>query len=455
MFFLILLLFLIFNTSHILANDRNIFGLHLTQTSDIHQVQHIINSSNGDWGWVTIVIRSDQLNHQTWQDFFDNCRRFHLIPIVRLATTVEGDNWKRPTNSDIDNLASFLNSLNWPTTNQHVIVFNEINHASEWGGEVDIHNYADTAIYTSQKFKHLNSNFFVLPAALDLATPSQPPKFESASNTYQQILAYQPNFFDHFNGLASHPYPNHGYIGTPADTGQHSILGYRWESKIIGKNLPVFITETGWPHAEGIKTNHYYYRLATTVKFLQQAFNTWQLDSQVIAVTPFIFNYTQEPFDHFSWLDQNQLLYPQYQSLIDLPKSQNQPQQTTNYQKIKHHLPLIIFSNNEYSGYVSLKNTGQSIWGEHNFCLPPKSSDNIKLEMICTDSQLTEPGLAKQFNFKFTVSPSNNRQQKSFIAWQGIEPIYISPINSSGTIYRPKTNLLYRLRSWLYQNFKI
>ena len=91
--FLILFLFfgVIFNKS-ILASP-NIFGLHLTQTQDLISAKDIINSNGGDWGWVTIVIRTDQLDYRTWQDFFDNCRRYHLIPIIRLATYSDNGNW--------------------------------------------------------------------------------------------------------------------------------------------------------------------------------------------------------------------------------------------------------------------------------------------------------------------------------------------------------------------------
>src|SRR3989339_1302994 len=99
-----------------LAADHNIFGLHLIQTADINSVAPVINSTGGDWGYITIVIRTDQFDYRTWQDFFDQCRRLHLVPIVRLANILDGPNWQAPTLSDIDNLADFLNTLNWPTT---------------------------------------------------------------------------------------------------------------------------------------------------------------------------------------------------------------------------------------------------------------------------------------------------------------------------------------------------
>ena len=115
MFFALLLTLFLLKTTPILASD-NIFGLHLTQTSDINSAAPLINSAGGDWGWATIVIRVDQLDSNTWQNFFDICRRQHITPILRLATTIKTDGtWNRPQKPDINKLADFLNSLNWWT----------------------------------------------------------------------------------------------------------------------------------------------------------------------------------------------------------------------------------------------------------------------------------------------------------------------------------------------------
>ncbi|HQI13479.1 MAG TPA: hypothetical protein PLU48_02775, partial [Candidatus Woesebacteria bacterium] len=88
MFFLLLISLLFFyGRQPILASDFNSFGLHLTQPSDIDSAAKIINSNGGDWGYATIVIRTDQLDVNTWQGFFNQCRKLHIIPIIRLATT--------------------------------------------------------------------------------------------------------------------------------------------------------------------------------------------------------------------------------------------------------------------------------------------------------------------------------------------------------------------------------
>lgn len=459
LFILILITLIGFLTpNHSIATDRNIFGLHLTQPQDIQIAKSVINSGQGDWGWATIVIRTDQLDKNTWQDFFDNCRKFHIIPIIRLSTIMENGYWKRPDISDIDNLANFLNSLNWPTTNQHIILFNEINHGSEWGGAVDIKSFTDIAIYSYQKFKTLNKNFVVLSSPLDLAAPNSKDQLKSAANVYREIFLYNPKYFESFDALASHSYPNHGFVGTPKDNGQHSIKGYQWELKYIKslgvqKTFPVFITETGWPHRQGETNANNFYTVQTSAKFLIEAIKIWSKDTRVMAITPFIFNYPYAPFDHFSWVDKSEKLYPQYQSVLDLPKNKNIPQQTTSYQIINNRLPFLLLTNTDYSGHITLKNTGQSIWGETKFCLQPITSENVILEAICTSDNLVYPNQTETFQYKLKIKSDSQNIKKTTISWDKLEPIEIISINGSGTIYSPKTTIREKIIQYLQSLF--
>jgi len=453
MFFLILILTFFLNYRPILASDRNIFGLHLAEVSDIDSASKIINSKEGDWGYVTIVIRLDQLDKNTWQDFFDKCRQNHVIPIIRLSTIMIDNYWKKPEISDIDNLANFLDSLNWPVKNRYIVLFNEVNHGSEWGGETDIKNYADTALYTIDKFKSLNPDFFVLGGAIDLAAPENPPQFKSAPNFLREIYLYKPEYYDKIDGWASHSYPNHGFVGLPSQSGQHSIRGYQWElSQIksfgVTKEYPVFITETGWPHREGQKNDNKYYTADTSAKFLISAIKIWESDNRVIAVTPFIYNFPFPPFDHFSWVNSDMKIYPKYQQIIDTPKKQNNPPQITSYKIRFNYLPFILFPNREYLGQIILENTGQSIWSEKPFCLKPQASDNISLEPICTDNSVTKPGQSQTFNYKMTINQITNDKQ-TFISWENLPPLEISPIKGLGKLYSPKLSLKDKLSQFI------
>lgn len=449
MIIFLLLFFSLLFSSPILASD-NIFGLHLSQTEDIHSAAKVINSQGGDWGWITIVIQSKQLDQNTWQDFFDNCRKYHLIPIVRIATIGDGSNWKVPEFSDIDNTIIFLNSLNWPTKEQHVILFNEINHASEWGGKVNISDFTQKSFYAAKKFKETNPNFFVLSTALDLSAPEKAPQYRSAENVYKEIISINPSYFDYIDGLASHSYPNKGFIGSPDGSGRFSIRGYIWELDLlkklgVTKNLPVFITETGWPHQEGIKKNKTFYSSKIASEFLIKSITqVWSSDPRVKAITPFIYNYAQEPFDHFSWLDQSGNLYPGYQDLVNLSKKQNNPEQIVSYHLEKIKTPLLILENKEYDGQLTLKNTGQSIWGEKEFCLPSTSSQNIQTSNLCSDNLLTYPGQYKIFNFKFTVKPSNNQNQ-TYLSWGNLDKYEIQKFAKESVLYHPKETFLQKV----------
>ncbi|MBU4209898.1 hypothetical protein KKC08_01940 [Patescibacteria group bacterium] len=457
--FLLLLfsiIYLLLNNQPVFSQERNIFGLHLTQDSDIHKTKDIINSSNADWGWTTIVIPLNNLNHNAWQNFFNNCRKYHIIPIIRLATTQQNAIWQSPVYQDIDKLANFLNSLNWPTKTQHIILFNEPNQSKEWGGKINPRHYTDIAVYASQKLKKLNPNFYILSAGLDLAAPDKNPQFMSADTFYRQIIEYKSDYFNNIDAISSHSYPNPGFIGKPTDIGKFSILGYQWEldflkSLGINKNFPIFITETGWPHREGESNNNQFYTLNTATDFLKSAILLWQQDIRIQAVTPFIFNYPYSPFDHFSWVDKQENLYPQYQKIIDIPKQQNNPQQITESELVKKKLPFIIFPQKKYQGKIKLKNTGQSIWGENetSFCLSPQSTANVELGPICTNHEIIEPGQTHEFKFTFQIIPSEIPQSNTFISWKNIDPIQLTPITKNSLIFRPKTNIKQKILNFL------
>ncbi len=456
MFWLIFLLLFFLSPQPILASDFNSFGLHLTQPSDIDQAATIINSSGGDWGYATITIRGDQLDKNVWQDFFNKCRQLHIIPIIRLATVMENNSWQIPTTDNIDQLAIFLNSLNWPMIPQYIIPFNEVNHAKEWGGGVDIKTFTDLFIYTSQKFKSLNPNFFILSSPLDLAAPQNPPLSLSAANVYRQIYQYNPQYFDSFDGLASHSYPNYGFIGLPGDQHAHSIKGYAWELNFIknlgiNKTYPVFITETGWPHREGVSKNNRYYTVKTSAEFLKQALNIWGQDTRVKAVTPFIYNYPDYPFDHFSWLKKDGSLYPEYQAIINLPKKKNNPQQITAFEVYRLNLPLLIFSQKTQHGNIHLKNTGQSIWGETQLCLHNESSPNISTQNLCTDTQLIQPGRIQKLNFTFTI---NSYLENTYLKWQDTPEYPIKALNPNSSLYHPKDSFLSQLKNRILGFFR-
>lgn len=311
------------------AASSNIFGMHLAQYNDedVESIAQLVNSRGGDWGYITLIIQETDRDVDKWQGIFDKLKKLHLTPIIRIATQAEGDHWRRPDAHEAGEWAQFLDALEWPTSDRYVILFNEPNHASEWGGSVNPENYGEVARVFAQTLETRNSAFFVMIAAMDASAPSSPPSHEDQHTFYSRMLSRFPagDFNTYISGLASHSYPNPGYRGKPTDTGRKSIRTYEWELQTLKskgvKSLPVYITETGWPHSEP-NGNTAYYDANTVAEYYRYAFQeVWFKDSRVRAVTPFTFTYPVSTFANFSWeRPDGSSVYPQYTVIMNMPK---------------------------------------------------------------------------------------------------------------------------------------
>ena len=279
------------------AQENNKVGISLLQPSseDISEAASLINSQNGDWGYVTLVIQENDRDVRKWQDIFEHLRESHLIPIIRLATSPQGEVWRRPEEKDAKEWADFLNKLNWVVKKRYVVLFNEPNHASEWGGEVDAKNYASVAFAFAKMLKESNLDYVLMLAGLDAAAPSYPSQYEDSGVFITEMLSTNVNqLMMYIDAWASHSYPNPAFSGSVWDTGKKSIRGYEYEIDLlhqlgITKDLPIFITETGWK--EGVLSEF------TIAQNYRIAYNEiWGQNSRVYAVTPFVFKYLSEPF---------------------------------------------------------------------------------------------------------------------------------------------------------------
>ena len=373
--FLFLFSFDIYSFDSSLPNNK--FGIHLAvpNKEDIKKAAELVNSSGGQWGYVTVVIQENDRNFDKWQETFDLCRRYKLIPIVRIATQPDGANWKKPSVKDINQWVSFLDHLNWVVKDRYVILFNEPNHATEWGGEIDPIGYADISLEFAKKLKSKNKDFFVMLAGFDASAPSSHPNFEDEAIFIQKMFSYKPELFSSnlISGWTSHSYPNPGFLGSPYDRGRGTITNYEWELdylNVIGittKDLPVFITETGWPHGENKNAkNSIIYPLSSVVaENMKVAYeNVWNPDYRVRAVTPFILNYETEPFLNFSWKKPNSNeYYSHFTAIKYLAKIKGEPEQEENGEIIQN-LPAEILVNSTYFFTINLYNFGQPIWDE-------------------------------------------------------------------------------------------
>lgn len=318
----------------------------------------------GEWGYVTELIRLDDLNPQKWQTFMDLCADLRLTPILRLATTYDNQsNWWNAPPADHDGdyqavagrYVEFVSSLTWPTDKHYVIVGNEPNHGNEWSGRPDPAAYARFFIDVAEALHDADPAAYVLNAGFDPYTPNTG-DFPFVDGIYNldeetfldQMHAAYPEVFSHIDVWASHSYPlgpltdgpwlqmyavdmlngavNPNHIEPPPGIYNRGINGYEWELFKLATygvaSLPVMITETGWRHAETVDvtatdngrplpdamTTAQYLDLALNgnngryPNYPEQGWTPWLLDPRVIAVTPFALNGFPAEWGHTNWL---------------------------------------------------------------------------------------------------------------------------------------------------------
>lgn len=270
-----------------LAVANNKAGIHILSEHELNQAAELINSNGGAWGYVVIPLQSGDKNLNKWQRFMDECKKQRIIPIIRLATESDKNNtevWREPNPADIIDYAIFLDSLQWPTKNRYVIVFNEVNRGDEWGGAANPAEYAELLSFSSSVFKSKSSDFFMISAGMDNAAPEQGTKYMNQYNYFRRMNAAVPGIFNQIDGISSHSYPNPGFEQPPNTTSAMGTGSFIYERALIktmsNKSHPVFITETGWSAEEVTDEQR--------AKYYEEAFRTVWNDPGIVAVMPFI-----------------------------------------------------------------------------------------------------------------------------------------------------------------------
>jgi hypothetical protein len=431
--FWFLVVFCVFSVSSTKAQN-NKFGMHIAvpMEEELKEVAKLVNSSGGDWGYVTVVMQSDDLNHDKWQDVFDRMRELHLIPIVRLASEMSSQGyWERPKQEEIDRWVEFLESLNWVVKKRYVVLFNEPNQGKEWGGAVDPQGYAQYTYQLAKKLKQTNEDYFLMLAGFDSAAPSQPPNYQDQGVFLRQMneSVELKEFFNYVDGLASHAYPNYGFVGSPYDSGRNSIMNYEWELRVlrnlgVDKDLPVYITETGWPHLEGVNSQVNYYSADQVADYYQIYFNRILPDERVKAITPFIFNYQEDPFDNFSWKKPGDNgYYPQYEVVKAIEKEEGDPEQV-NRVEIKELPSKKLIRNSTYKFDFKLFNRGQAIWDRdqgYRITLVGENSDQF--EYFFSDLTDVHPGDFKEVSLFLKTKQKIGTYELSFVVTKDDEVI--------------------------------
>lgn len=301
---------------------NNKFGIHILDESDLVDAAKLVNSSGGEWGYVTIVIRQDERNLDRWSKAFSLMSTLKLIPIVRIATVSENGVWKKPDEENAKSWADFLRVLPWPTTRHYVVLFNEPNHAKEWGATINPAEYARISRRYWEELKKADTDFFVLPAGLDAAAPNGKGTMDS-KDFMTEMFNSDEFIFTIFDGWTSHSYPNPGFSGSPSDNGKMTVRGYEWEINFlkdyyVPQDISVFITETGW-----INNGFSQERIAA---YYKQAFAEVWSDPRIVAVTPFLLRYDGAPFKGFSWkIPGRDAFYPYFKEVLGISKIAGEP----------------------------------------------------------------------------------------------------------------------------------
>lgn len=310
-FLMTLLLLLVFTLSSQKASaiydplsvPNNKYGIHILFPDELEDAAKLVNTSEGDWGYVIIPIQTADKDIVKWQSFMDQAKSLHLIPIIRLATNGDYFNtavWQKPTNEDILDFANFLSCLEWPIQNKYVVIFNEVNRGDEWGGIPDPADYANILSYSVSIFKSRDQNFFILPAGMDNAAANVPGKSMDEYVYFKLMNQAVPGIFNQIDGITSHSYPNPGFSQPPFVKTEKSIISYQYEKELIesmsNKKLPVFITETGWQISSNLNDS-------LAASYYKAAFSSVWSDNNIVTVMPFLLRAGAGAFTEFSLLD--------------------------------------------------------------------------------------------------------------------------------------------------------
>ncbi len=317
-----------YDTTRPLFEKNNKFGLYVYAEDKgfLKLADELVNSNGGDWGYVLIPYNIKDQDYPKWRGVFAELRDKHLIPVIQLHD-VDPEDYESQTLE----AAEFLNSFVWPVKQRFVSVYNEPNDAKFWHGYVDPAEYAEILDYTIDAFKKVHEDFFMLNGALNISA--------SSGNGYMDALVFMqemdnevPGIFDKLDGWASHPYPQPNFAGDPHAKGRWSIRAYENELDFlkseldVDKELPVFLTETGWAHAEGENYDSGFLPVSEIADNFSAAYkDVWLKDDRVVAVMPFTIRY-EPPFDHFSWVNSDNVPYVHFDVVKDLKKVSGEPQ---------------------------------------------------------------------------------------------------------------------------------
>lgn len=295
---------------------NNKMGVHILYPSELEVAANLVNSSGGEWGYVTVPIQPTDRDLIKWQQFMEECKDKKVIPIIRITTIPTGGTWDSAQATDLVDFANFLNELHWPTENRYIVLFNEVNQSREWGGVVDPRKYTDIVKNARIIFKERSEHFFLLGPALDDALPDSTTSM-SAKRYMTAMYAHDSAVWSYFDGFSFHSYPNPGFTQPPRQNTFPGITSYRYlftQYKLADK--PVFITETGWDQTKVSEPK--------IKEYWNTAWGIWGSDPRVVAITPFVLN-GGDAFPIHSLTNKDGSLSASGQAIKDILKIQGAP----------------------------------------------------------------------------------------------------------------------------------
>jgi len=308
--------------------QNNKYGLYIyAERQDFFErAAELVNSNGGEWGYVLIPYNVKDRDSTKWSRVFADLNRLKLIPVIQLWD-VDLEKYESQTKK----AASFLGNFDWPIKPRYISVYNEVNDKRFWYGKIDPKGYAQILDYTIDTFKEESSDFVMMNGAFNV----------SAGNTRDTVDSFYymkkmneavPGIFEKLDAWAAHPYPQPNFSGHPLSSGRWSIRAYEDELNYLKNNLglkkdlPVFITETGWAHKENAGTDRNFLSEEIVAEYYKYAFEQiWLKDPKVRAVMPFTIKYNS-PFDHFSWIKEDyKSTYKQFDVIKSLSKIAGSP----------------------------------------------------------------------------------------------------------------------------------
>lgn len=414
---LFLSFFVFFNSTTYAASDprqrpNNKFGIGiLSPESDLKDASVLVNT-NGDWGWVVVVINKGERDVARWQSILNNLNKEHLIPIIRIATKVDPNgSWQKPDVNDAQEWADFLSKLYFPTKNRYVQVYNEVNSSKEWGGDANPTEYAQELSKTANTLKAKSDDFFILESPMDLSAGTSNDSID-AGTFFKKMNDEVPDIFMKIDGWASHPYPNPNFTASPLKSGRTGIDGYKWElgqisGYIKGKKLPIFITETGWRRTDDgtldDKKISEYYKIAFD--------KVWD-DKNIVAVCPFILSYPDDQFYQFSFKSNDSssgnIFFDYYFKILNLTKTKGEPERINLASEPLVSIPEPIISSTQSDVSFKVKNSGNYIWDtNHDLAFTGSSAEMIVSEAKWNKEEVY-PGEEAIVSFK--IQPNSEGQ---------------------------------------------